>query len=858
MARSQVTATWLAPSSGSWTQPTRWSTNTVPNNDPTTSYNVLINPAGSYTVFAELLTLNLDGFTLNSSNASLLLSGSVLTTPNGSIPAGTVRGGTLAGSYSTTFASLENMSLAGSLSVAAGGWTTLDTVNATSGSVDVPAGATLSIAGSHTTSAIAAMNITRDPNSSLWLQGGSIGGTLDNTGSTINVDSGLFRNVTFGGIKVRGGTITGTTGTAYLRGVPTPIRDASTFDGVIVSGKLDLQAFLQVANNLTLSNATLLAAGSISFEPNGTLAGTGSFSRGDIYGPNLTIGPGINIAITTTNSYIGAPTMALTNRGTLRNDGPLPILTVSATTGTNLGLIAATNGGDLRFQGTWSNQGTISMNGGNIELDNALINNSGTFTATNASFTILHRVYSPAELAALPLAGNSTLLYYGSGINAAGGTYNIPSAGGNIRLEGASLYSGRFTSDPGRRFDVTNSFPGLYFNPTLLSNATLAAPMNVAQGGLVRAVAGAALDGTDITLNSTNSNVANQTFLQILGGTTLGGTGTITFNGTQNNGTVEGFTGTGNIGPGITIQTGNAGGRVGDSDRIDSLINLGTIWSKTSGKTISITGNSFTNTGALRASGGGIVSVLGTTNFTNVAAGTLTGGTYRVGSSSIIDFGGRTFTTNAADILLEGAGSNFTAAGPINNNTGTFAITDGRNFTTQGNLANAGTLRVGKDSTLTVNGTLTSTGKIKGKGVIRGSVISSGNINPGESPGFLTIDGSLNSSGVLEIELAGPDPITGYDVLNVTGPASFTGTLRLLLLDGYVPGEFDSLTFVSSPNLLLNFSNFDLPPLPGNMQWNTSSLSIGTISTTPEPSAISGLLIAGLLMKRSPRRQVTV
>jgi filamentous hemagglutinin len=53
-AHGQITASWLSPVSGTWTDPTKWSTNPVyPNNgspNPADTYDVVINPSGGYVV----------------------------------------------------------------------------------------------------------------------------------------------------------------------------------------------------------------------------------------------------------------------------------------------------------------------------------------------------------------------------------------------------------------------------------------------------------------------------------------------------------------------------------------------------------------------------------------------------------------------------------------------------------------------------------------------------------------------------------------------------------------------------------------------------------------------------------------
>ncbi len=89
-------------------------------------------------------------------------------------------------------------------------------------------------------------------------------------------------------------------------------------------------------------------------------------------------------------------------------------------------------------------------------------------------------------------------------------------------------------------------------------------------------------------------------------------------------------------------------------------------------------------------------------------ADTLTGGTYEVQAGSIMDFGTNgPIAVNAAEIILSGAGSVLAAVDSLAENSGSFTVADGRNFTTAGSLVNAGELLVGAGSVFTVAGALT-------------------------------------------------------------------------------------------------------------------------------------------------------
>lgn len=110
-------------------------------------------------------------------------------------------------------------------------------------------------------------------------------------------------------------------------------------------------------------------------------------------------------------------------------------------------------------------------------------------------------------------------------------------------------------------------------------------------------------------------------------------------------------------------------------------------------------------------------------------------------------------------------------------------------------LNNSPAVHVGAGATLDVSALadgLLRTGaqSLTGGGTIVGGVLlQSGAIHaPGASTGMQTIDGaySLDSGAMLEIELDGIDPGSGYDQLTVGGQVTLAGTLELAL--GFDPG----------------------------------------------------------------------
>src|SRR4029077_12943071 len=104
------------------------------------------------------------------------------------------------------------------------------------------------------------------------------------------------------------------------------------------------------------------------------------------------------------------------------------------------------------------------------------------------------------------------------------------------------------------------------------------------------------------------------------------------------------------------------------------------------------------NNGTVAAQDGGTILAAGPVS--NFAAGTLTGGTWKVFANSTLRLIGADVTTNAATLLLDGANANlFSDSGVTNTNAlanfatntaaGSFTVQNGRVFNLAANFSNA-------------------------------------------------------------------------------------------------------------------------------------------------------------------------
>ena len=214
-----------------------------------------------------------------------------------------------------------------------------------------------------------------------------------------------------------------------------------------------------------------------------------------------------------------------------------------------------------------------------------------------------------------------------------------------------------------------------------------------------------------------------------------------------------------------------------------TLINEGTL-SKTGGTGISDIGGGITLTstgtiqslsGTLRLFRGGTLagtveaeaggSLTMTNPPANLSGGTLTGATWIVGAGSDMSLDAN-ITTDAATIVLDGAGADFSSLAPLAQiaRGGILQVVDGGSFTTAGDLDNAGTI--------------------------------------GLAAGTLNVAGNYTQEvrGNYDVGVGGLGPGTQFGQLNVTELATLNGVLSASLIDGYAPppgGSYPVLTFGS-------------------------------------------------------------
>ncbi len=135
---------------------------------------------------------------------------------------------------------------------------------------------------------------------------------------------------------------------------------------------------------------------------------------------------------------------------------------------------------------------------------------------------------------------------------------------------------------------------------------------------------------------------------------------------------------------------------------------------------------------------------------------------------------------------------------------------------------------------------LTLGGRLEGTGTVHvgSTLVCHGTISPGLSVGRITIQGryTQESSGTLEVELAGLAAGTEYDQLAITDTASLSGILKVTLSEGFIPHGGDQFRCLTCASRSGEFTTLDLPSLPADLQWRVvySNSFVELRVTTPD------------------------
>jgi hypothetical protein len=652
------------------------------------------------------------------------------------------------------------------------------------------------------------------------------------------------------------------------------------------SGTLDVRGRM-VANTDVVIAPTFVMKGIISGSGAITTTGIASWENATISGANAATD------VLNTNNILNIITGGGLNGRTL-NTGAT---TNWSTAGFSLGL---SNGAVINnlASGAWNVTGNQSMSGGTF-------NNSGEFNKINGTDTTISSTFNNQAGGSVNVT-NSRILQFTSGGGTHAGTFNIGSgsilrfaSGTHVLNSGASFGGDGVLEITGATL-TANAATGIA-TPVVLSGGAISGAGHVTLNGPVTWTGFGSMTGTNAATDATTIHgdlyLAGGFNTMNLTTRTLNTTGDVVWSGgggwllNVSTGAVINNSGTWDI-----TNNGSLGAPAGGS-----FINTGE-FNKTAGGTNNIS-PAFSNTGTVSVSSGTGSGLLFIGSVDQHIGTTLTGGTWKVSNGSTLTFNaGSNISTigSAAKVTLDGTGSTFAKINTLNNNEGEFTVKNGRDFTTTGNLANSGTLRIEGTTTLAISsggsGIYTQSagatvlvgnallgtsainingGTLSGTGTVAGNATIGGTHAPGGSIGKQVFTHNLgySSGSVFEWELgtSGTTRGTDYDAVNVSGVLDGGGAVFKVVLEtgGFADAfwqsdrEWTDIFMNGSETTALDyasiFSSFqyweagnDVANSIGNFGSFTIEGSVLRWQAIPEPSsALAGILLGlGLLRRR--------
>lgn len=774
--------------------------------------------------------------------------GSTLTI-DGSLKAGTANGLAKLGSIEGTL-NLNNGQTnavtpgSGTLTIASGGYLNLSDPSASS--------TTLSITGAVSNSGQVTTGFSGGANTI------TVSGAFTNNAGADLFLEGPNDVVNVASLSNSGSVSIGVGDTLNLTGQPNGITDVPqgstlTVDGSLKAGSANgLAKLSSVEGVLDLNNGQTNAV-----TPSGgtlTISNTGQVNLSDPLASTttLSITGGVNNSGVVSTGFSGG-TNTVSVSGAFTNNAGAALTLQSSTDVVNVGTLS--NSGTITVDPGATLNLTNQPNGFTNVVSGSTINLDGNFTAGSASG--LSKLQTVAGILQLQ-NGQST------SITPTGGTLSVASTGqlnlsygrasattlsvtGNVSNSGSFTtgfsggtntvnVSGSFTNNSGATLALANgtSTNDVVSVGTLSNSGTVdVGTVNGSTGALLKLTSAATSSNTGtINIGTTTTGGTTTGELEIAGSAvTLSGTGKILMSNLAGN-LITGAAATDVLTSANTIQ---GSGNIGNGNM--GFVNTGTVLANQSmALIIDPSSKGFNNTGTLNVSAGDTMEITGPANsFLNYSSTskTLTGGTYLVSGTLQFGAAGNTVTTDAAKITLTGAaakivdpsGGNIIA--PLNTvaTGGLFDITNGANFTTQGNFTNNGTLTVGGGSKF---------------------VVKSGS-NLTNFSGTTLTKGTYNVTGTLQFGPSGTSLVTNAASITLTGASakiisSAGGNILTALATNNAGATFDitnGYNFTTAGNFTNNGSlvvgtnsKFDVNGNLTNFNSTTDTLTNGTYTVT--------------------------
>ena len=628
--------------------------------------------------------------------------------------------------------------------------------------------------------------------------------TLDGTYTiTLDVDA-TVASLTLGGttgpqtlsasgrtLTLNGAGVVNSNGALNLTGVSTLAGSGTlnnqgtvTLDDSTVSGALDNQGTLVARGVSNLNGAVTTGAGTMLRVLGNNIGQTASLTAANGFINNGTV------ELTSADANWSA-TLTVTS-GTLVNASGAAIQSLVGASGSRILIAELDNQGTVtinqpltinRTSANHQNSSNINLSGGSLTISSfTSFTNSGSIDAPTDDLT-LSSFTSFTNTGTVDMGPSRTLTISGGTFNQNAGTFDV--SNGTLSLSSATLnLPSTFTTGTLSLFSSTLNLTGSF--TTANTVVSLNSSTFAATGTLTHAASG--------TLTLDDSTVSGA----------LDNQGTLVAQGVSNlNGAVT-------TGAGTMLRVlGNNIGQTASLTAANGFINNGTVeltsadanWSAT----LTVTSGTLVN-----ASGAAIQSLVGASGSRILIAELDNQGTVTVNQPLTIN-----------------------RTSPAHTNTGTVNIAGGQTLTISG----------GGTFDNAVGGTLQGTGTFN---VSATTFSNAGDVNPGTSPGILSITGNFPqiSTGVLNMEIGGLIAGTDFDQLDINGAATLDGTLNVSLISGFSPSLGDSFQIVKYTSGSGTFSTLNLPSVGVGLNWavayGTGDVTLTVIAVVSWASAVSG------------------
>ncbi|RLJ18633.1 hypothetical protein DJ030_11335 [bacterium endosymbiont of Escarpia laminata] len=423
---------------------------------------------------------------------------------------------------------------------------------------------------------------------------------------------------------------------------------------------------------------------------------------------------------------------------------------------------------NVYIRNAFSNTGTVNVNSGRLWVSGSGTLSSGSFNLTGGDLFVsgTHTFDGGTSI-----TGSRTATFTGTN------TFDDAT----LSQATASFGSGLATVGANTTYDVGNTY--IRNGATVDFAATGLRNLSLYSGGLLRSDNTVAVSGQ---FNLNGGTLSGSGTTRAEGGLRLNGTSDHYINDTQTLVNASGQTAEWTDTTSSTYYSPNHPGdiRMASGARLVNESGATFNATRTSSGSLhsrSITGGSFDNQGTFNVDVGSSDNVYIRNAFSNTGTVNVNSGNLRVSGTT---------TTNSGKVTID------SGASLIYSNT--YELTSGHTSVNGRLIASGGVKSDG--------------GLLSGSGLIYGDVTNGGFLNPGNSPGRLTINGNYeqDSTGVLLIELLGENPGIEYDQLIVNGlvdlnsDGGFGGILDLDLAYDALVGDIFTIILNDSTDLISN------------------------------------------------------